>query len=63
MDNRKFPTKSTLYSLGSLRISGIYLLLGVLWILFSDKLAERIAPDPETLHFCFIGSFNDILRH
>src|SRR6266498_2089932 len=49
MDNRKFPTKSTLYSLGSLRISGIYLLLGVLWILFSDKLAERIAPEPETL--------------
>ncbi|HEX9331127.1 MAG TPA: PAS domain S-box protein [Anaerolineales bacterium] len=49
MDNRKFSTKSTLHNLGSLRISGIYLLLGVLWILFSDEFAERIAPNPGIL--------------
>ncbi len=49
MDNRKLPLKSTLYNLGSLRIAGIYLLIGVLWILFSDKLAERITADPEIL--------------
>jgi PAS domain S-box-containing protein len=49
MDNPKPSTQSTHYNLGSLRISGIYLLIGVLWILFSDKLAERLAPNPEVL--------------
>src|SRR5512144_1921917 len=43
MDNRRRPDRSALYNLGSLRISAIYLLIGVLWILFSDKLAERVA--------------------
>ncbi len=49
MVNRKFFTKLILYSPGSLKISGIYLLIGVLWILFSDKLAERLAPNREVL--------------
>lgn len=30
---------------GPIRIAGIYLAFGVLWILFSDQIAERIAPD------------------
>lgn len=30
-------------SLGSLKISGVYLLIGSLWILFSDMVAERVA--------------------
>ncbi len=49
MDNRKLPNRSTFYNPGALRISGIYFLIGVLWILFSDKLAERFAPNPEAL--------------
>src|SRR6266496_2937187 len=49
MNNRGLPSRSTLYNLGSLRISAIYLLIGVLWILFSDKLAQQIAPTPEAL--------------
>ncbi len=34
---------------GAFRIAGIYLTLGILWILFSDRWAAAIAPDPETL--------------
>jgi len=34
---------------GPIRISGIYLLMGALWIRFSDQIAARIAPDRETL--------------
>ena len=49
MDNHKFPARSSSHDLGSLQISGIYLLLGVLWILFSDKLAEKLAPNAEIL--------------
>jgi PAS domain S-box-containing protein len=30
---------------GPIGIAGIYMVLGVLWILFSDQVAERIAPD------------------
>ena len=32
---------------GPIRIAGIYLTLGVLWILFSDQLATQIAPDED----------------
>lgn len=32
---------------GPIRIAGIYLTLGVLWILFSDQLAAQIAPDED----------------
>jgi PAS domain S-box-containing protein len=49
MDTRKLAHRSTLYNPGSLQISAIYLLIGALWILFSDKLAQRIAPTPEAL--------------
>jgi PAS domain S-box-containing protein len=33
---------------GPVKIAGIYLVLGVLWILFSDQIAARIAPDQAT---------------
>ena len=36
-------------SWGAVKIAGIYLLLGILWILFSDRLAERIALNKEML--------------
>ncbi|HSJ86304.1 MAG TPA: PAS domain S-box protein [Anaerolineales bacterium] len=49
MDNREFPARSYAANLGSVRISGIYLLLGILWILFSDKLAAKIAPNAQVL--------------
>ncbi|MGE5464481.1 MAG: PAS domain S-box protein, partial [Syntrophothermus sp.] len=35
--------------LGSLKISGIYLVTGALWILFSDIVAQRIARSPSML--------------
>lgn len=34
---------------GALRIAGIYLVVGVLWILFSDRVAEQMANDPAVL--------------
>ncbi|HLO30681.1 MAG TPA: PAS domain S-box protein [Anaerolineales bacterium] len=34
---------------GALRIAGLYLLIGGLWILFSDKVAERVASSQEML--------------
>jgi PAS domain S-box-containing protein len=34
---------------GAFKIAGIYLLIGILWILFSDRLAERIALNKEML--------------
>lgn len=49
MDNPKFPAKPYAANLGAVRISGIYLLLGILWILFSDTLAEQIAPNAQVL--------------
>ena len=49
MDNHKFPAKPYAANLGAVRISGIYLLLGILWILFSDTLAEQIAPNAQVL--------------
>ena len=35
--------------LGSFKISGIYLLVGILWIVFSDRLAARMTSDPAAL--------------
>jgi PAS domain S-box-containing protein len=49
MSKYKLPTFLNLSRLGSLKISGIYLLIGVLWILFSDRLAARVATDPSML--------------
>ncbi|HEX9385746.1 MAG TPA: PAS domain S-box protein [Anaerolineales bacterium] len=46
------PTSSLLSSplkWGAFKIAGIYLLIGSLWILFSDRLAERIALNKEML--------------
>ena len=34
---------------GALRIAGIYLIVGALWILFSDKLAEKLAVNQKML--------------
>ncbi len=36
-------------NLSALKIAGIYLLVGSLWILFSDQAAAALAPNPETL--------------
>jgi PAS domain S-box-containing protein len=49
MNSNRLPTRSTGYNLGALRIAGIYLLLGAIWILFSDKLAGRVASSAEIL--------------
>jgi PAS domain S-box-containing protein len=49
MDIYKLPTRSTAYNLGALRIAGIYLLLGTLWILFSDKVAAILASNSQML--------------
>ncbi len=45
MSSREFHFSWTRHLWGPLRIAGIYLLVGVIWILFSDKLAEKIALD------------------
>ena len=34
---------------GPIRIAGIYLILGTLWILFSDQIAAKVAPNPAAL--------------
>lgn len=36
-------------SVGAFRIAGIYLFVGVLWILFSDEIAARLAPTQDAL--------------
>jgi PAS domain S-box-containing protein len=46
------PSSSTLASnvnWGPLKIAGLYLLIGGLWILFSDRLAARVTSDPVLL--------------
>lgn len=35
---------------GPMEIAAGYFLLGVLWILFSDRIAERLAPDTGALY-------------
>jgi PAS domain S-box-containing protein len=49
MNKSRFPAFLKSSNLGALKISGIYLLLGAIWILFSDIVAQRVAPDPPTL--------------
>jgi PAS domain S-box-containing protein len=46
VDLRSFWTN---WKRGPIKIAGIYLLAGVLWILFSDIIAAAIAPDQATL--------------
>lgn len=49
MSSREFHFSWTRHLWGPLHIAGIYLLVGVIWILFSDKLAEKIALDQSML--------------
>jgi PAS domain S-box-containing protein len=49
MNNRPLSSLSSPLNWGAIRIAGIYLLIGSLWILFSDRLAERIALNKEML--------------
>lgn len=49
MNRFRLPAFFSESRLGSIKISGIYLLIGILWIAFSDKVAQRIATDPSTL--------------
>ena len=45
MNHRSFLLSTSIFKRGPLKIAGLYLLIGSLWILFSDKLAARIATD------------------
>ena len=47
MDNRTMEYQPGKKAWGAVRIAGIYLLLGALWILFSDEIAARLASNPE----------------
>jgi PAS domain S-box-containing protein len=47
MNTSRFPAILKSSNLGAIRITGIYLLTGALWILFSDLVVQRIATDPE----------------
>ncbi len=49
MNNRPFSSLSSPLHWGAFKIAGLYLLIGSLWILFSDRLAERIALNKEML--------------
>ena len=49
MNKSRLPAFMNASNLGSMKIAGLYLLLGALWILFSDMVVERIAPDPSAL--------------
>jgi len=49
MSSRSFPFSMGRRSLGALKIAGGYLLAGAIWILFSDKIAEKIALNPSML--------------
>ena len=49
MNRHKSPVFLNSSRWGSLRIAGVYLLIGILWILFSDRAVERIGLDPATL--------------
>jgi PAS domain S-box-containing protein len=46
MRESRFPSFLHTSSLGALKIAGLYLLFGALWILLSDTLAEKIAANP-----------------
>jgi PAS domain S-box-containing protein len=49
MNKSRFPAFLHSFNLGAFKIAGIYLLIGALWILFSDVIAEKVAPDPSAL--------------
>jgi PAS domain S-box-containing protein len=49
MSSRSFTFSLGRYSHGALKIAGGYLLVGAIWILFSDKLAEKIASNQSVL--------------
>jgi PAS domain S-box-containing protein len=49
MNKSRFPASLKSSNSGALKITGIYLLIGALWILFSDMIAQRIAPNPAAL--------------
>jgi PAS domain S-box-containing protein len=49
MSNRSFRFSLGTRSWGAWKIAGGYLLAGAIWILFSDKIAEKIAPNPSIL--------------
>lgn len=49
MNRPKSPVFLNLSRSGSLRIAGIYLLIGILWILLTDRAVEQMALDPATL--------------
>jgi PAS domain S-box-containing protein len=49
MNKRPFPSLLSAPHWGALKIAGIYLILGSLWILFSNWFAERVAINQEML--------------
>lgn len=49
MKNKTSSYFSSVHIWGPIRIAGIYLILGTLWILFSDQIAAKVAPNPATL--------------
>lgn len=49
MNNPSSSTLSSNANWGPLKIAGLYLLIGGLWILFSDRLAAQITSDPVLL--------------
>src|SRR6266542_4213894 len=49
MNKRQFSYLSDTLTWGALRIAGAYLLVGCLWVLFSDKLAAQIASNSAML--------------
>ena len=49
MNKRPLSSLTRILHWGALQIAGIYLLLGSAWILFSDRMAASLAPDPEVL--------------
>jgi len=49
MNKQSIPSSAGALNRGALQIAGIYLILGSLWILFSDQIAARIALSKELL--------------
>ena len=49
MNKRPLSSLSSPFYSGAFKIAGIYLFIGSLWILFSDRVAERIASNTEML--------------
>src|SRR5574339_1007732 len=49
MNKQSLFSQSNPLHQGAFKIAGLYLLLGSVWILFSDRLAERIALNKEML--------------